>query len=95
MAYVIVNRLLKVSHELWHAYQGISYTLVICIDTVRSSITIYFPFLNSPIFSLLFRFVLKIFYGTIVIENVDLIPEAGRPWSVVIQIITSIALGLP
>ena len=28
----------------------------------------------------LFRFVLKIFYGTIVIENVDLIPETGRPW---------------
>ena len=50
-----------------------------------------FVFLNSPIFSLLFRFVLKIFYGTIVIENVDLIPEAGRPWSVDIQTITSIA----
>lgn len=28
---------------------------------------------------LLFRFVLKIFYGTIVVENVDLIPETGRP----------------
>ncbi|KDR75246.1 hypothetical protein GALMADRAFT_122972 [Galerina marginata CBS 339.88] len=28
---------------------------------------------------LLFRFVLKIFYGTIVIENTDLIPENGRP----------------
>uniref|UniRef100_A0A8H8CP79 Phospholipid/glycerol acyltransferase domain-containing protein n=1 Tax=Psilocybe cubensis TaxID=181762 RepID=A0A8H8CP79_PSICU len=28
---------------------------------------------------LLFRFVLKIFYGTIVIENADLIPETGRP----------------
>ena len=49
-------------------------------------------FLNSPIFSLLFQFVLKIFYGTIVIENVDLIPEAGRPWSVDIHIIKSIAL---
>ncbi|PPQ77225.1 hypothetical protein CVT25_011071 [Psilocybe cyanescens] len=28
---------------------------------------------------LLFRFVLKIFYGTIVVENADLIPETGRP----------------
>ncbi|KAF8895688.1 hypothetical protein CPB84DRAFT_1782206 [Gymnopilus junonius] len=28
---------------------------------------------------LLFRFVLKIFYGTIVVENVDVIPETGRP----------------
>ncbi|KAF4621074.1 hypothetical protein D9613_000385 [Agrocybe pediades] len=28
---------------------------------------------------LLFRFVLKIFYGTIVIENAHLIPETGRP----------------
>ena len=50
-----------------------------------------FVFLNSPIFSLLFRFVLKIFYGTIVIENVDLIPETGRPWSD-IRTIISIAL---
>ncbi|KAF8973156.1 hypothetical protein BDZ97DRAFT_1779746 [Flammula alnicola] len=28
---------------------------------------------------LLFKFVLKIFYGTIVVENADLIPETGRP----------------
>ncbi|KDQ57625.1 hypothetical protein JAAARDRAFT_35317 [Jaapia argillacea MUCL 33604] len=28
---------------------------------------------------LLFQFVLKIFYGTIVVENVDLIPETGEP----------------
>jgi hypothetical protein len=34
----------------------------------------------SQIPRLLFRFVLKIFYGTIVIENADLIPETGRPW---------------
>jgi len=34
----------------------------------------------SLIFRLLFKFVLKIFYGTIVVENVDLIPETGRPW---------------
>jgi glycerol-3-phosphate O-acyltransferase / dihydroxyacetone phosphate acyltransferase len=46
-------------------------------------------FLKFPFFSLLFRFVLKIFYGTIVIENVDLIPETGRPWSVDIQTIAS------
>ena len=31
---------------------------------------------------LLFKFVLKIFYGTIVIENADLIPEDGHPWCV-------------
>ena len=97
MPYVILNRLLtlkKFSHELWYACQGISNTfkLVICIDTVRSSNIIYFRFLIFPTFSLLFRFVLKIFYGTIVIENVDLIPETGRPWSVDIQTITSIAL---
>lgn len=29
---------------------------------------------------LLFRFVLKIFYGTIVVENGDLVPENGVPW---------------
>lgn len=25
---------------------------------------------------------LKIFYGTIVVENADLIPKTGQPWSV-------------
>jgi len=30
--------------------------------------------------SLLFRFVLKIFYGSIVVENAHLVPENGRPW---------------
>lgn len=29
---------------------------------------------------LLFKFVLKIFYGTIVVENANLIPANGRPW---------------
>lgn len=29
---------------------------------------------------LLFKFVLKIFYGTIVVENAHLVPETGRPW---------------
>ncbi|OJT08103.1 hypothetical protein TRAPUB_1038 [Trametes pubescens] len=29
---------------------------------------------------LLFKFVLKIFYGTIVVENADLIPPRGTPW---------------
>ena len=28
----------------------------------------------------LFKFVLKIFYGTIVVENVDYIPPRGVPW---------------
>ena len=32
--------------------------------------------------SLLFRFVLKIFYGSIVVENPGLIPPDGQPWSV-------------
>jgi hypothetical protein len=30
---------------------------------------------------LLFKFVLKIFYGSIVVENSDLIPPDGGPWS--------------
>lgn len=29
---------------------------------------------------LMFKFVLKIFYGTIVVENADLIPPRGTPW---------------
>lgn len=29
---------------------------------------------------LLFKFVLKIFYGSIVVENIHYIPETGRPW---------------
>jgi len=29
---------------------------------------------------LLFKFVLRIFYGTIVVENAELIPKTGRPW---------------
>lgn len=32
--------------------------------------------------SLLFRFVLKIFYGSIVVENAHMVPENGRPWYV-------------
>lgn len=28
---------------------------------------------------LLFKFVLRIFYGTVVVENADLIPKTGRP----------------
>jgi glycerol-3-phosphate O-acyltransferase/dihydroxyacetone phosphate acyltransferase len=31
---------------------------------------------------LLFKFVLKIFYGSIVIENTELIPGPGEPWCV-------------
>lgn len=31
---------------------------------------------------LLFKFVLKIFYGTIVVENADFIPKTGQPWFV-------------
>lgn len=30
--------------------------------------------------SLLFHFVLKIFYGTIVVENTEYIPTTGEPW---------------
>ena len=33
-------------------------------------------------FRLLFKFVLKIFYGSIVVENAKLIPPDGQPWSV-------------
>lgn len=29
---------------------------------------------------LLFKFVLKVFYGTIVVENEEYIPPDGRPW---------------
>ena len=29
---------------------------------------------------LLFKFVLKIFYGTIVVENAHVIPPRGKPW---------------
>jgi len=29
---------------------------------------------------LLFKFVLKIFYGSIVVENVELVPKTGQPW---------------
>lgn len=29
---------------------------------------------------LLFKFVLKIFYGTIVVEGTENIPERGKPW---------------
>jgi len=32
--------------------------------------------------SLLFRFVLKIFYGSIVVENAHMVPENGIPWYV-------------
>lgn len=31
---------------------------------------------------LLFKFVLKIFYGTIVVEGTENIPERGKPWYV-------------
>ena len=31
---------------------------------------------------LLFQFVLKIFYGTIVVENAHFIPKNGQPWLV-------------
>ena len=65
-----------------------SYVLIRYVPVLE----LVFVFLNFPIFSLLFRFVLKIFYGTIVIENVDLIPETGRPWSVHVQTITSVVL---
>ena len=40
----------------------------------RTSLTV------SP--RLLFKFVLKIFYGSIVVENSDLIPPDGQPWLV-------------
>lgn len=33
---------------------------------------------------LLFKFVLKIFYGTIVVENAHVIPPRGKPWYVVV-----------
>lgn len=29
---------------------------------------------------LLFKFVLRIFYGTVVVENTESIPKTGRPW---------------
>jgi glycerol-3-phosphate O-acyltransferase/dihydroxyacetone phosphate acyltransferase len=31
---------------------------------------------------LLFKFVLKIFYGTIVVEGAEFIPKNGQPWCV-------------
>lgn len=37
-------------------------------------------FLLIVYYRLLFKFVLKIFYGTIVVENVDHIPPRGVPW---------------
>ena len=84
MAYVILNQLLVLSRAVAMPVKGSptpwSYVLIRYVPVLA-----FIVFLNSPIFSLLFQFVLKIFYGTIVIENVDLIPEAGRPWSVVIH----------
>jgi len=41
---------------------------------------------------LLFRFVLKIFYGSIVVENPDSIPPDGQPWSVPRSLSRSLSL---
>src|SRR6266576_3629487 len=49
----------------------------ICIRCVVICLSLLLP-LSFP--RLLFKFVLKIFYGTIVVENAHLIPETGKPW---------------
>lgn len=40
------------------------------------------PHEDSRTYRLLFKFVLKIFYGTIVVEGTENIPLKGEPWCV-------------
>jgi hypothetical protein len=63
------------------SYEGNPDSVVVRCYSVLS----YFPFhvgVTLKVHSLLFRFVLKIFYGSVVVENAHLVPEDGMPWYV-------------
>jgi hypothetical protein len=67
-------------------YKGYSYAARDSCPLVLLSYTVNLPgsrqapdFHLHP-FRILFKTVLKIFYGTIVVEGVENIPQTGRPW---------------
>src|SRR5260370_20564186 len=57
---------------------GDSCPLVILSYTVSLPGSPYAPDFHP--FRILFKIVLKIFYGTIVVEGMENIPQTGRPW---------------
>ena len=55
---------------------------------MASSTSRRWPWSGTPLLYLairfLFKFVLKIFYSSIVIENPEFVPSDGMPWSVML-----------
>lgn len=63
--------------------------MVLFLYTVFDILSVMLALYLILLCRLLFKFVLKIFYGTIVVENADVIPPNGRPWFVTLSCLSS------